>query len=518
MRITSPAGTIHVDAPAPGGQETAGGDLNSGHLIKGTHVKVTHNWGALEYYRHGWNSWTPTRWWSLERDPWRIWDNPLRSLTAEDVVNDSTTKHCSSMVTAVVSEQGEVLLVGALSGSTPVLTLTPNTIEATCIDAGSAHANGGAWFVTTGAEQEVFARYAKALAQYRQLPEREQAVDVLGAVWSSWYSWFEEVSEQIITSEIPAAKKLGYGVVQIDDGWERKVGDWRANQKFPRGMKPVVDDIHQAGLKAGLWVSPFIALPGTPTVEAYPELFLHNEDGSLTPSGFNWGQEYYALDFSKPQAHDWLAETMSEIAGWGFDMFKLDFLYAAAVQAQRQHGMDREVAYRAGLETMREAVGNDVYLLGSGAVVNASLGVLDGMRVGPDTAPYWDNTERKRDPSGPAVVNALRNSLSRTWLKTLADCDPDVAYFRTRGSLLSPEVNALTAQAGLVCGFAQCSDPREWLSEEEAALVQRWIKEFNNHPHVEQVSRYTYRVDGQEVNFDEYLNPTSRISDRLLVK
>lgn len=483
------------------------------YLVDAANFTVLHSLGATEYYRHGWNSWTPTRWWCLDREPWRIWDNPSRTLTAEDAATDCETQHHSSMVTVLNGGNGESLLVGALDASSPLLTITESEITA------SSESDTACWFITVGTESEVFSRYATALRE-RHIPADRplRALATIGPIWSSWYSWFEEITEDIIRREIHSARDLGYGAVQIDDGWERRVGDWRANQKFPCGITGLSEEIHAAGLKTGLWVAPFIALPGTPVVEQYPELFLHDASGNLAVTGYNWGQDYFALDLSAPRAHEWLAETMSQIASWGIDLFKLDFIYAAAVKAERVQDMPREEAYRRGLETIHKVVGDDVYLLGSGAVVNASLGVLDGIRVGPDTAPYWDNLERHRDPSGPGVVNALRNSLSRTWLKPLLDCDPDVAFFRTRGSLLSPEINALTVDASLVCGYAQSSCPAEWLSESEREEVREWTRAVRDRPEIRQVGRYRYVIAGREVDFDPYLNPKGRVSDRLLVK
>ncbi|QOR47896.1 alpha-galactosidase [Trueperella pecoris] len=483
----------------------------AGHVVVAANsFVINHPWGATEFFRHGWNSWSSTRWWHMAKKPWRVWDNPDRTLTAEDAATDNPQVHTSAMVTALCGPDGEVFLVGALRGESPTLRIDECSVSCTAD-------SDALWFIATGLEVEVFSDYVAALAQERGLQSLPRVGATIGPIWSSWYSWFEEITDEIISAEISPARELGYGSIQIDDGWESRVGNWSPNDKFPAGMADLSGRIHDAGLKTGLWVAPFIALPGTPVLERYPQMFLKDAHGELLPVGHNWGEHYYGLDFSRPDAHEWLAETMTEIAGWGIDMFKLDFIYAAALEAERV-GMGREEAYRAGLVTIREAVGPDVYLLGSGAVINASFGLLNGVRVGPDTAPYWDNTERKGDPTGPSVLNALRSSLSRTWLRPLIDCDPDVAYFRTRGSLLSPEVNELTADASLACEFAQCSDPAAWLSDDERGQVRRWAENARRAPDVVQTGRYTYTIDGREVDFDTYLNPTGRVSDRLLVK
>ncbi|WP_216382441.1 glycoside hydrolase family 36 protein [Arcanobacterium phocae] len=483
-----------------------------GYIISARKLSLPHPWGNTEYYRHGWNSWTPTRWWSLDRKPWRIWNKPDRSLTAEDITTDSTTLHRSAMVTALNGPDGQTFLIGAINTSAPLLTISTERITATCE---GEHAQ---WFVALGNERDVFNSYIAQIVSLENMRQPLHVMDTCGPMWSSWYSWFEEITEEIIISEISPAKELGYGAIQIDDGWQQSVGHWNPNTKFSHGIADIAAQIHDAGMKTGLWIAPFIAVSSAPVIERFPELFLHNDDGNLKPAGYNWGQYYYTLDFANPLAHEWLADTMSRLVHWGIDMFKLDFLYAAAISGQRTGDMLREDAYRKGLETIRNTVGDDVYLLGSGAVINASFGVLDGIRVSPDTAPYWDNVERVNDPSGPSVLNALRNSLSRTWLKAAIDCDPDVAYFRTRGSLLSPEINTLTGQASLICEFPQSSCPSTWLTDREKEAVRQWINRARQRPKIQQISRYEYTIDQDLVRFGDYLHPTGRISDRLLVK
>lgn len=44
---------------------------------------------------------------------------------------------------------------------------------------------------------------------------------------------------------------------QIDDGWQTCTGDWLIvdKQKFPEGLRYEVDQIHNNGFLAGLWLS-----------------------------------------------------------------------------------------------------------------------------------------------------------------------------------------------------------------------------------------------------------------------
>jgi alpha-galactosidase len=50
--------------------------------------------------------------------------------------------------------------------------------------------------------------------------------------------------------------------------------------------------------------------------------------------------------------------------GLGFDFFKLDFLYAGALDGGRHEDMSAVTAYRSGLELIRRAIGTEAYLLG----------------------------------------------------------------------------------------------------------------------------------------------------------
>ena len=65
------------------------------------------------------------------------------------------------------------------------------------------------------------------------------------------------------------ASKLGVERFVIDDGWfgQRKddhagLGDWYVNkEKFPHGLKPVIDRVHALGMDFGIWVEPEMVNP-----------------------------------------------------------------------------------------------------------------------------------------------------------------------------------------------------------------------------------------------------------------
>ena len=483
----------------------------------------------VEFYRHGWNSWSPTSWWSVTKPPYRVWNNPPRSLTAEDAYSDDPKVHQSYLLTAIKvdPEKDLIMLIGSLGGESGYFEIGEHLLTARKLPDktdNSAHPAPSkcdkdsyvSWWVGIGTELSVFQAYAAALR--KSLGSKDKRLNRYpGTIWSSWYSWFEEISEETIEAEIIPAGRSGYQVLEIDDGWEKGIGDWQPNAKFPSGLEALANKIRNNDLTPGIWVSPFIAAGNSTIVQEHPEYFIHDFSGNLEPAGYNWGDYYYGLDCTHPGAKTWLKEILTTIYEWGFRYFKLDFLNAAAIVGRRYRTVSREYAYQEGLKTIREAL-PDAYLMASGALIGPSLGLVDGMRVGPDTAPYWDNTERKQDPSGPAVRNAALNSLSRYWLKPLVALDPDVAFTRSRGSLLSPEANEFTQNLARVCGNFSCSDPYSWLTDSEKNQVREICTEFGMPPSVKQISRFKFRSGNEVVDFAPWLYPTERISDRILAK
>ena len=99
----------------------------------------------------------------------------------------------------------------------------------------------------------------------------------------------------------------------------------------------------------------------------------------------NWTGTTYALDITRPEVLDWLDQLIRKVVGWGYDYLKLDFLYAGAAIGKRHKDIPREDAYRNAMQVMRNAAG-DAYILACGAPIIPSLGLCDGIRIGPDVS------------------------------------------------------------------------------------------------------------------------------------
>jgi alpha-galactosidase len=94
--------------------------------------------------------------------------------------------------------------------------------------------------------------------------------------WNSWNTFQTNISEQLVkgTADIMISsgmKDAGYTYIVLDDGWMAKerdsiTGDLIPDpEKFPNGMKTVIDYVHSKGLKFGLY-----NCAGTKTCAGYP--------------------------------------------------------------------------------------------------------------------------------------------------------------------------------------------------------------------------------------------------------
>jgi alpha-galactosidase len=273
-----------------------------------------------------------------------------------------------------------------------------------------------------------------------------------------------------------------------------------ANKKFPSGMADLATRIKDTGRKAGLWLSPLIVTRESSLFREHPDWLLKNDQGAPVFTGQNWSGKTYALDVTHPAVLDWLGETIRAVRGWGYEYFKLDFLYAGAFPGRQHTPTPREAAYQNALRVIREAAG-EAYILACGAPILPSLKFCDGIRIGTDVTPYWINTPLSTwlsNPNNPSTQNAIRTCIHRQWLRPLIHLDPDAAYFRARHTTLTASQKQLLSDLALVSGFKVSSDLPQWLTPKELNELRAFLE---SNPAIEQVDAYRYRADGREIDF-----------------
>jgi len=302
--------------------------------------------------------------------------------------------------------------------------------------------------------------------------------------WCSWYHYFHEITEDALLANLRSLKEMRgdfpVGVVQLDDGFQSALGDWdTTNAKFPSGLKAIATQICDAGFKAGLWTAPFLAARDSRIMREHPDWFIRYENGPLRAAyNTNWTTDSdafaYALDPSHPGFTEHLRRLFSRIVhDLGYDYLKLDFLYAGAAEGARYDSrMTRAEALRHGLDTIRDAAGDRVFILGCGCPLAPAVGIVDGMRIGPDVAPYWGS--HAAHAGAPGTAQAIDAIIARSFMhRRLWLNDPDCLMLRAKHTkLTSGERMSLAATIAASGGMLLISDDMSLLDAEAAQTFQ----------------------------------------------
>lgn len=288
--------------------------------------------------------------------------------------------------------------------------------------------------------------------------------------WCSWYYFYGQNDAEQTLSNVKGVGDLPLDYFLIDDGHQGEIGDWLLTDegKFPQGMKRMREEIEASSHRAGLWIAPFATSARSRLYEEHPDWVVRDEGGEPVIAWHHRTVPIYALDLTHPGVKTWLRGLFGILSDdWGYDLFKLDFLYAGALEGRRHDPQaTRAQAFRQGLEIIREVVG-DKFLLGCGAPWGPAVGLVDGMRIGPDVAAYWQPLWG--DLSSPSVRNALGNVMARYFMHgRLWINDPDCVLVRPRGeesNLTSNEVRTLVSIVGLAGGSVFSGDNLSSLDE-----------------------------------------------------
>lgn len=256
--------------------------------------------------------------------------------------------------------------------------------------------------------------YADAIAKvYSVKLPRQQA---------GFCTWYMEKNaaacDEVHLPEVSAVaakelKPFGFDFIQIDDEWQdgAKLNGPKKNftthapsGPYPSGMKKAQEGISALGLVPGIWFMPFAGTYNDPFFKEKQDWFVKNPEGK--PYDTAWGGT--CLDMTNPAAQDYVRSIVNRIShDWGYRFFKMDGYWTGSATKQVYvndgyvedgigdatfHNPDKTniEAMRDGTRLVRKAAGPDVFLLGCCVSQNmrsfgGTFGLLDAMRVGPDT-------------------------------------------------------------------------------------------------------------------------------------
>ena len=174
---------------------------------------------------------------------------------------------------------------------------------------GKAVSEGAAWIEKAGG--------------YRIASAPPAAFDPL---YSSWYSFHQDVFAKPLEEELEIAARLGMKTVILDDGWQTDdtgrgyafCGDWEVSRRRFPDMAAHVKKVHDLGMKYMVWYSvPFVGLKSA-NYAKFKGKYLFDE----VP-----GQGAAVLDPRFPEVRAFLVETyVKAVKAWDIDGLKLDFI------------------------------------------------------------------------------------------------------------------------------------------------------------------------------------------------
>lgn len=117
--------------------------------------------------------------------------------------------------------------------------------------------------------------------------------------WNSWNTFYDQYDAGLIMqmADVMADQgylEAGYEYLILDDCWLERERDGQGNlvpsrEKFPDGIKPVIDYVHGKGLKFGIY-----ECCGVRTCAGYPGSFEHETRDAALFAG--WGVDYLKYD------------------------------------------------------------------------------------------------------------------------------------------------------------------------------------------------------------------------------
>ena len=299
--------------------------------------------------------------------------------------------------------------------------------------------------------------------------------------WCSWYYMYQNMSQKLLEEYLdsfPAeAKQFKY--IQLDAGYCESPGDWLVpGHLFPEGLAKAADTIIKEGYMPGIWIAPFIVGDHSELYREHPDWILRDLSGDpvIQIRSYNepkvWGNpdgNYFVLDTSHPDALAYLKKVFATMRSWGFRLFKTDFMLwnmqdSAKVQRYGKGKTSVEIL-RDTLQVIREAIGEESYLLGCIAPFLPFIGYADGMRIAGDVGAHWTGAY------GPE--NMLRELTADNYFQHIYwQNDPDCVMLRDFDNYLSArEIRSLALLQALSGGIVTTSEPIHLLPEERRKLL-----------------------------------------------
>ncbi len=241
--------------------------------------------------------------------------------------------------------------------------------------------------------------------------------------WNSWDYLAGAVSRETVDRNIRAGREWfgdALEVFALDEGWECQWGTWEPNWKFPEGLEDFCRHVRSVGGVPGVWTAPLLVNTYNPLFIEHPDWFAARADGQVQTDAYSYGPMAY-LDVTRADVLEHLRGVFTRLRAAGFEYFKVDF-GQCILKADRFHDrrVGRNALLKRAFQVIREAIGEEAYLLSCGSPYESVVGLVDAVRSTGDIHIYW----------GHVLRNAGALSV-RWWMAgNLWNCDPDFLVVR----------------------------------------------------------------------------------------
>jgi len=288
-------------------------------------------------------------------------------------------------------------------------------------------------------------------------------------MYSTWYSYHQNVSKDAIIAECKIAKSLGCNAVIVDDGWQTLdsnrgyayVGDWEP-ERIPN-MKELVEAVHQEGMQFILWYSlPFMG-ENANNYSNFEGKYLRYWNSQGT----------YVLDPRYPEVREYIINTyVKAMNDWNLDGFKLDFIgrFTANEETEltKKNGRDFASVNEA-TDALMTQVTNRLTALKPDILIE-----FRQPYIGPLMRKYG-NMFRGVD----APNNAVANRIEVTNLRILSQetaVHSDMFIWRNEESVEKAALQILN----ILYSVPQLSVKLEEVPEEHLEMIRYWFSYWNN--------------------------------------
>jgi alpha-galactosidase len=132
-------------------------------------------------------------------------------------------------------------------------------------------------------------------------------------LYNSWEAVAFDVSEAKQLPLVELAARIGCEQFVVDDAWfkgrsdeDRGLGDWTPDpERFPQGLKPLIDEVHGRGMRFGIWVELEMVNPDSDLYRAHPDWVLHQAGRDRTEL-----RNQLTLNYARPDVAAWAYEAL----------------------------------------------------------------------------------------------------------------------------------------------------------------------------------------------------------------